>query len=242
MKRKRLKLLARRTDPEFELFLRDHAKLDPVTDQIKVEGCYACLGFNVQWSGKLMSMTYANAVWFLNHGRWPKAGYHIDHINDDALDNRPENLQELTQAENQRKRRGRIVSRHYGKGKYGYGLYILHDKRDDRYYVSRNLSRGHGKGDLQAIKYSLGGFYSKEEAEVVIASHIEELKIKGLAYIPPVVRKNMPKTTTRYDMLKPQMREMRSKGMTFQAIADTLGVRMGIVYRRTRHVPVKKES
>lgn len=236
-KRERAKLTSRRKNPAFEKFFKEHASVD-ATGKITVRDCYAYLGFNMNWDGQLISMTYANAVWFLTHGEWPKTGYHIDHVDDDSLNNAPTNLQELTEVENHVKRRGRKIYRSYGRGKYGYGLGVLADKRDGRFYVSRNMSRGHGNGDLQGVKYSLGGFDTIEEAEQAVASHIEELKIKGLGYIPPLVKKKPKKSTVMLEARVPEMRRLRKSGMTFQQIADQMGIRMGAVYKRAKDVNV----
>jgi hypothetical protein len=110
----------------------------------------------------------------LKHGRWPAEDVIIDHKNDDPMDNQPDNLQELTHTENQKKRRGRVVYRSYGNGRYGPGMNIHRDKRDGRYYVTHQASRGHGSGDLKNVKIGLGGFATLAEAEARVASFLAE--------------------------------------------------------------------
>lgn len=166
--------------PEFMKLVREHMHLDP-GGVIKTQ-TYANLVLNICWDGKALPVPYSHVVWFLSKGDWPREGYVLDHINDDPLDNRIENLREVTEAENHMKRRGRKVYRSYGKGKYGYGMGVFHDKRDGRFYVSRHLSRGHGDGELKTRKYALGGFDTLEAAEKAVAEHIEILKEKGLDY------------------------------------------------------------
>lgn len=172
-KRIRLRLLKVRDNPEFMQFFKDHVSVDEI-GKLTVNDCYAYLGFNLSWNGKPVSVTYANAVWFLTHGSWPKAGHHIDHIDDDPLNNRPDNLQEITEAENHKKRRGRKVYRSYGKGKYGYGFGVHHDKRDGRFYVSRNISRGETGGKPRRVTF--GGFDTLAAAEAKVAAQIAGLE------------------------------------------------------------------
>src|SRR6266852_5295663 len=236
--RKRLKLLKKRENPEFEKFFKEHATLDE-TGKITVRDCYAHLGFNINWNGQLISTSYAGAVWFLTHGRWQKSGYHIDHIDDNPMNNRPDNLQELTEAENQFKRRGKKVYRSYGRGKYGYGMYIHDDKRDGYFYISRNIYRGFGNGDLKGIKIALGRESSLVKAEKRVEFYIDEIKIKGVDYIPPSVERRPRKDTQKIDALTEKMRKMREEGMTIQAIADKIGLNIGSVYNRIKFIVPK---
>src|SRR5258706_15640017 len=120
-------------NPEFMKALKEFATLDKATGNITFKGGYVVAHLNMQFSGRPVATPYSHVVWFLTYGRWPKKGYHLDHINDNPSDNRPENLQEITEAENHKKRRGKRIYRSYGKGKYGYGMYIGLDKRDNRY-------------------------------------------------------------------------------------------------------------
>jgi len=46
-------------------------------------------------------------IWAVVHGRWPADGMDIDHINSNTLDNRPCNLEEVTEIENIRRGRQR---------------------------------------------------------------------------------------------------------------------------------------
>lgn len=56
--------------------------------------------------GRGFAKVYAHRlIWALHHSRWPMAGMDIDHLNADVHDNRPENLAEVTEAENERRRR-----------------------------------------------------------------------------------------------------------------------------------------
>jgi len=173
--RERVRLLHRKSvknDPEFGEFLKKHVSVN-LDGNLIVKDCYAYLGFNLSWKGKPVSITCANAVWFLTRGQWPKPGYHIDHVDDNSLNNRPDNLQEITEAENQAKRRGRKVYRSYGTGKYGYGFSIHHDKRDGRFYVSRNISRGLTGGKSKRLPY--GGYNTLKKAEACVSREITNL-------------------------------------------------------------------
>jgi hypothetical protein len=232
--------MPKRHDPEFEAFLRDQVTLDPVTGVAKVKDVYAYLGFNIMWDGGPVSMTYANLVWFLTYGRWPKEGYNIDHINDNPLDNRPSNLQEITVEANHAKRRGRKVYRSYGTGKYGYGLGIYNDKRDNRFYITRDMSRGHGAGDLKSVKLSLGGCNTMEDAEARIKELIIEIEANGLDYRPVSPPKN-----TRWDSMAlkartEEIRKLRTSGNTIQQIVDATGFSHTSVYNRVRDMNIDK--
>lgn len=171
--KKSTRSMVRRNDPEFMEFFKKHASVDE-TGHISVQDCYANLGFNIAFKNCPVNITYANAVWFLTYGEWPKPGYHIDHIDDDSMNNRPDNLQEITEAENQAKRRGRKVYRSYGTGKYGYGMTIHHDKRDGRYYVGRNISRGKTGGKSRRLTF--GGFDTLIAAKAKVAALIAGLE------------------------------------------------------------------
>jgi hypothetical protein len=224
--------MARKDDPEFMQLLSKSISLDENTGTVKIHGIYGNLCINFGWKNELIVIPYSHVVWFAKYGCWPKKGNHLDHINDDPQDNRPCNLREITEAENQKKRRGRMVYRSYGTGKYGYGLNIYNDKRDGRFYVARNLSRGHGDGDLKTIKKSLGGFDTLEAAEAKVTEYIAEIEANGLDYVPIGEAKKAKRISTKLDAATEHLRELRIKGYTIQEIAKMTGFASGSIYKR----------
>ena len=108
-------------------------------------------------------------VWLLNTGEWPVNN--IDHINRDSLDNRFENLRDVTQAENNTNKGD------YKAGGKFKGVYKTGDNW--RVQISHKTK-----------KYSLGHF--KCLGEAVRAYDIACIKLKG-----KFARPNLPKETYR---------------------------------------------
>jgi len=158
--------MSKKTDIDFQRMLLDCAKVNETTGAVSFNDLYASLVINIGWKGGIISLPYSHVVWFLTHGRWPEDGKVLDHVNDNPMDNAPHNLAELIEEENHRKRRSRKVYRSYGKGKHGPGMSICHDKRDGRYYVRHQASRGHGDGDLKNVRTFVGGYATLDEAKV----------------------------------------------------------------------------
>lgn len=67
----------------------------------------------VHCEGKLRMAHHV--VWYLHYGVWPGVGYDIDHINMDKLDNRIENLRQVTRTVNALNNKALGVSKN-GKG------------------------------------------------------------------------------------------------------------------------------
>lgn len=227
--------MGKKHDPDFMELLAKHGSLDEATGNIRFDGMYASVHIDISHKGSVVSVPHSHAVWFLKYRQWPKDGYQIDHVDNDPMNNAPDNLAEITHEKNQHKRRGRTVSRIYGTGKYGYGINLHSDKRDGRFYVTRCLSRGHGDGDLKNIRKSLGGYDSKDEAESAIQMFIVEIKREGEMFLPDV-KKTEKRQTVKIRQMTPHIRALRIKGLTLSAISESTGFSKITIYNLTKDI------
>ena len=232
-----MKMKAKKRDPEFMELLRKCAVLNPKTGDLRFEGMYASTYINFGWKGSIVSVPHAHVVWFLTRGRWPDDDKRIDHIDDDAMNNAPR--QELTEEQNAAKRRGRIVYRSYGSGKYPHGLSIYSDKRDGRHYVSRYVSRGYGKGDLKSVKKGLAGYDTLKEAEAAIARFVAEIEANVPDHMPPAEKKQN-RRTIRLQKMTPKIRDMRSERVTIAEIARETGFCEATIHNVTKDMAVDR--
>lgn len=215
--------MGKKHDPDFMELLAKHGSLDEATGNIRFDGMYASVHIDISHKGSVVSVPHSHVVWFLKRGRWPKDGLQLDHIDDDPMNNAPSNLAEVTSAANQEKRRGRIVSRAFGKGKYGHGISVVQDKRDGRFYVTKCPSRGQTK-QLSTIKISLGGFRTLEEAQARVSECISDIDI-GREH------KKLPKNRRRPDA--ELMRKLRAEGLTLAQISQRTGFCEATVWKHT---------
>lgn len=233
----------RKWDQEFMNFLQKNVQLEPETGKLTFSNIYASLAINISWGGNLIPIPYSHVVWLLTHGTWPKPGNHVDHKNDNPMDNRPINLAEMTEAENQKKRRGRRVYRSYGKGKYGFGMGIDHDKRDGRFSVNRHLSRGHAvTSNSKTVRVMLGSYDNLIEAEEKVKRCIAEIEQFGLDHIPTKDPKRPKKATILLQKRRNSIRRMRNEGMTLAAISKATGFREGAIYSLVKDMDVDRRS
>ena len=77
-------------------------------------GHIATNGYRVVYCEGKLRMAH-HVVWYLHYGVWPGIGYDIDHINMDKLDNRIENLRQVTRTVNALNNKALGVSKN-GKG------------------------------------------------------------------------------------------------------------------------------
>jgi DNA-binding CsgD family transcriptional regulator len=225
--------MSKKYDTAFMKVLAEHTRVDEATGNLTFSGLYASCYLNIGWKGGIVSVPHSHVVWFLKHGRWPRKDMFLDHVNDDPMDNRPDNLQELTQQQNQAKRRGRIVYRSYGTGKYGHGLGIHADKRDGRFYVTRHLSRGHGKGN---VKKSLGGFDSLKEAKAAVKRYVAEIEANGPGHLPVYDGPREKRRSIELMTQTSRIRLLRKQGHTMQEIADLTGFSLTTIFNKTKGI------
>lgn len=146
---------------EIKQFIKDNFKLS--TDGIGFESeVYCTVSIRIQWQNSHLIVPLAHLIWILNTGEWPKDGLHIDHIDDNSINNAFNNLQEVTLQQNNFKKRGR-GSPKYGSGKYGFGLGISKDRDRNKYKVYQVLPIENK--ERKQIKVWLGRFNSIEDAE-----------------------------------------------------------------------------
>lgn len=224
--------------------LSRECSLNPETGKLTLTtNLYANVVLNFGWGDGVIPIPYSHVVWFFTHGRWPHEDNQIHHLNNDSIDNRPVNLSEQSVPDHGKFRRGRIVNRNYGKNsKYGYGITLNHDKRDNRYYVRRYLSRGHGNGELRTINRSMGGYDSLAEAEARIEYLIEQIKEHGLAWLPDAPEKNPKRRTLEILQHRNSVRRRRAAGETIAQIAKNTGLTESNVYSLIKDMGVDKRK
>lgn len=227
---------SKKRDRQFQLALQQSAILDRKTGNLRFSGLYASCYVNFGWNGGIVSVPHSHVVWFLTHKKWPPARMRVDHIDNDPMNNAPSNLQLLSEADNQKKRRGRAVYRNYGTGRYGYGLNVHADKRDGRFYVTRQMSRGHGNGDLRNVRISLGGYDTREDAEAKIKACIAEIELRGLDHVPSIDKRNAKKTSIALAAETKRIKALRREGKTMQQIADITGFSLTSIFNRTKNI------
>ena len=85
---------------------------------------------NIKIDGKKFILPVSNIVWIYFNDRIPE-GYEVDHINDDGLDNRLENLQLLTISDNIKKRKFSGANQYVNSTTHDYESFMkLKEKRN----------------------------------------------------------------------------------------------------------------
>lgn len=164
----------RRTE-DASKFIRDNFRVDE-NGHIS-SNRYATLHIIIREEGKTQQVITAplsHLVWFLTRGTWPTVGMHIDHIDDNPLNNSPSNLKEITPEENHAKRKGKRT-RAYGRTKYGHGIFVWYSKTNKKYCVNRRFPVGEVRKDKDHIAW-IGWTDTIEEAEKLIEEYSESLQ------------------------------------------------------------------
>lgn len=138
---------------------------------------YTGVSVYVKIDGSTMAFCLSNIVWvYFNGGPIPK-GYDVDHINDDPLDNRPENLQLLTRQENLQKR---------GHGINQNTVHMTKEEREAKYYKRLEKQR---EAEYKRRKRNYVGYQ-----KFMLEKRLDEIAEEREYY--ELLLKNIPKGTT----------------------------------------------
>lgn len=113
-------------------------------------GTYTRPQINIKYNGIQKDVYYARLVWCWVHGKWPDPEKVIDHINGDHMDDRIENLREVTMSENMRN------AKQYKNNTSGV-VGVIYEKASNKWRV--NIT----PPNTTKSKY-LGSFKNKEDA------------------------------------------------------------------------------
>lgn len=164
-----------RQSNEFQEYLLDTLEIDYEKGSVKTKKVYCSIYVNIGFKSETVSIPLSQLVFFLKNKRWPKDEHHIDHKDDDPLNNHPDNLQEITKKDNWAKKKNK-GNRRYGKNKYGHGINIYKDKRDGRYYADRYISTKIEDDLLTARrKIHLFGAATLDEIEIKIKEYVHRI-------------------------------------------------------------------
>jgi hypothetical protein len=119
---------------------------------LSIKGGYLCI-----WDPKLGRgpVLYHRLIWFQAYGHWPRR---VDHINGEKLDNRLENLREVTKEQDSQNRR----SKHLFKG-----IYFDKSRQSPKKYRVRVQKNGR--------RWYIGAYLTEPEARVAAIAAIKRL-------------------------------------------------------------------
>jgi hypothetical protein len=118
--------------------------------------------FSFKFKKKSITLSVHRVIWFLNHGVWPVE--EIDHIDNNKVNNKIDNLREVSSSENKHAREARADNQLKVKGVYFH-------PRDKRFYA-------------YCKKKYLGCFKSLEEAQAAYS-------IASVAEFPRLYKKEL---------------------------------------------------
>lgn len=89
---------------EFNEYILENLSLDEITGLIKGKGLYYRVQVEISFNGKRTILALSHLIWYLKNKVWPKDNSHIDHKDENPLNNKPDNLQELLVEEHNKKK------------------------------------------------------------------------------------------------------------------------------------------
>lgn len=133
-------------------------KFDPIISSLGGRGTYE---YGISYKGSRITMKLDELVWTLTNNKIRYPRHDIDHINDNHLDNRPENLQQITHEEHLKKAKTANRKPNRG-GKLDNNFSVT--ARDGKFTLSRIIKRSIN-GQIKTGGHHVGRFNTREEAE-----------------------------------------------------------------------------
>lgn len=128
-----------RETEKYKKYILDNFTLNEETGEVFCNRVAAPLTVRIELDKKALTVPFSHFILFLKNKKWPTPGMEVDHIDDNPLNNKPNNLKEVTRKENNDKRRGKS-NRAYGRTLYGYGITVSWSKNKQLYRAVRHYS------------------------------------------------------------------------------------------------------
>jgi len=153
MPSKRVKGAEAKNSEEFKEYILKTFQVNIEKGLVEGKGLYYKVHVEIAYKAKRSVISLSHLVWFLTHKKWPKDKHHIDHKDGNPLNNRPDNLDELTIEEHTNKKYGDNigVSKSYRKQAKGWVI-IRRIKADTKSGVT-SIYLGTFKTEIEADNF-----------------------------------------------------------------------------------------